>query len=158
MEEINQTVRDCLFHKDTITNTFCKHINNVLSASYGPDLCITHRFIDENQNEELKTNIAINLFKEKELCYFERARHKDLCKEVKGGIMYCGECDKNITTVDIVSQSFQRLRDAIIPGNRSQLNRPNTNIPLSPERLDMAAYTFLYHMNGGCALETDSFW
>jgi hypothetical protein len=36
--------------------------------------------------------------------------------------MYCGECDKNITTVDIVNKSFQRLRDAIIPGNRAQLN------------------------------------
>jgi hypothetical protein len=32
------------------------------------------------------------------------------------------------------------------------------NILLSPERLDMAVYTFLYHMNGGCALETDPFW
>jgi hypothetical protein len=47
VEEINQTLRDCLFHKDTTTrnkaqNTFCKHINNVLSASCGPDLCITH--------------------------------------------------------------------------------------------------------------------
>ncbi len=72
--------------------------------------------------------------------------------------MYCSECDKNISTVDIVNQSLQRLRDAIIPSNKAQLNRPATNIPLSPERLDMAAYTFLYHMNGGCALETDSFW
>jgi hypothetical protein len=69
--------------------------------------------------------------------------HKDLCNEVKGGIMYCGECDKYITTVDIVNQSLQRLRDAIIPGNRAQLNRPDTNIPLSAERLDMAPYTFV---------------
>jgi hypothetical protein len=69
--------------------------------------------------------------------------------------MYCGECDKNITTVDFVNQSLQRLRDAIIPGNRAQLNRPDTNIPLSPERLDMATYTFLYHIN---RLEPDSFW
>ncbi len=72
--------------------------------------------------------------------------------------MYFGECDKNITTVDIVNQSLQRLRDAIIPDNRAQLNRPDTNILLPPERLDMTAYTFLYHMSGGCALETDSFW
>ena len=72
--------------------------------------------------------------------------------------MYCSECDKNISTVDIVNQSLQRLRDAIIPGKRAQLNRPDTNIPLSPERLDMTAYTFLYHMIGGCALETVFFW
>ncbi len=143
VEEINQTLRDCLFHNTTTRNkaqnTFCKHIDNVLSASYGPDLCITHRCIYENQNEKLKTDIANNLFKEKEPCYFCHVRHKDLCNKVKGGIMYCGECDKNITTVDIVNQSLQRLREAIIPGNRAQLNRPDTNIPLSPERLDMAA-------------------
>jgi hypothetical protein len=154
VEEINQTLKDSFFHKDTTTrnkaqNTFCIHIGNVLSASYGSDLCNTHRCIDENQNKELKTDIAKNnLFKEKEPCYFQRARHKDLCNKVKGGIMYCSECDKNITTVDIVNQSLLRLRDAIIPGNRVQLNRPGTNIPLSPERLDMAAYTFLFHMNG----------
>jgi hypothetical protein len=39
VEEINQTLRYCLFHKDTTTrnkaqNTFCKHIDNVISASY----------------------------------------------------------------------------------------------------------------------------
>jgi hypothetical protein len=79
VEEINQALRDC-FHKDTTTrneawNTFCKHIDNVLSASYGPDLYITHSCIDENQNEELKTNIANNQIKEKEPCYFWGARH-----------------------------------------------------------------------------------
>ncbi len=31
-------------------------------------------------------------------------------------------------------------------------------IPLSKERLDMAAFSFSYHMNGGCVWETDPFW
>jgi hypothetical protein len=30
--------------------TFCKHINNVISASYGPDLSIMHRCIDGDEN------------------------------------------------------------------------------------------------------------
>ncbi len=72
--------------------------------------------------------------------------------------MYCGECRNTITTVDIVNKSLQRWQDTLNPGKRDQLNRPDTNIPLSPARLDMAAYTFLYHMNGGCALEKDPFW
>jgi hypothetical protein len=68
-------LRDCLFHKDTTTkneaqNTFCKHKDNALNARCGPDLCITNRCTDDNQNEELKTDIANNLFKEKEPCYF----------------------------------------------------------------------------------------
>ncbi len=31
-------------------------------------------------------------------------------------------------------------------------------IPLSKERLDMAAYMFSYHMKRGCVVETDPFW
>jgi hypothetical protein len=158
VKEINQTVRDSLFHKDTKTrtdaqNSFLKHIDNVICANYGSDLRITHKCV-----KELKTSIANNLFKDKDPCYFQQGRHKDLCDEVKGGIMYCGECNKLITTVDIVNMSLRRWRDTINPGNRVQHNRFNMNIPLSPERLDIAAYTFLYHMNGGCALEKDPFW
>jgi hypothetical protein len=33
-----------------------------------------------------------------------------------------------------------------------------TIIPLSKERLDMAAYTFSYHMENACAVKKDSFW
>jgi hypothetical protein len=110
-KKIKQTVRDSLFHKDTKTrtdaqNSFLKHINNVIWANYGSDLCITHKCIDKNENEEMKTGIANNLFKDKDPCYFWQGRHKDLCNEVKGGIMYCGECNKTIKTVDIVNKSL----------------------------------------------------
>jgi hypothetical protein len=152
-----------LFHKDTKTrtnaqNSFLKHINNVICANYGSDLRITHKCADKNENEELKTGIANNLFKDKDPCYFQQGRHKDLCDEVNRGIMYCGECNKTITTVDIVNKSLQRWRDTLNPGNRAQHNRPNTNIQLSPDWLDIAAYTFLYHMNGCCALDKNPFW
>ncbi len=68
--------------------------------------------------------------------------------------MYCDECNQTISTVDIVNKSLQRWKETLNPGKRAQLNRPDMNIPLSKERFDIAAYTFLYHMNGGCALET----
>jgi hypothetical protein len=71
--------------------------------------------------------------------------------------MYCAECDKTMSTVDIVKNSFKRWRDTVFSNERTQHNRPDTNIPLSSVRLDMAAYTFSYHMNGGCALEKDCF-
>jgi len=63
-----------------------------------------------------------------------------------------------MSTVDIVNNALKRWRDTVIPNERAQHNRPDTNIPLTPARLDMAAYTFSYHRNGGCALEKDSFW
>ncbi len=42
VQELNQTLQDCLFDTDATIRkdarkTFCQHINNVISASYGPD-------------------------------------------------------------------------------------------------------------------------
>jgi hypothetical protein len=152
-----------LFHKNDTTrvearNIFLKHIDNVISASYGSDLYILHRCVDKDQNEELKIDIVNNLLKEKKEVNFRRARHKELYDKNYGSIMYCAQCDKTMSTVDIVNNSLKRWRDTVLSNERTQQNRPDTNIPLSPVRLDMAAYTFSYHMNGGCALEKDCFW
>ncbi len=43
VQELNQTLRDCLFGMDATKRkdaqkTFCQHIDNVINASYGPDL------------------------------------------------------------------------------------------------------------------------
>ncbi len=72
--------------------------------------------------------------------------------------MYCPDCNQTMSTIDIADKALQRWEDCLIPGDRVQHNRPDTTIPLSQERLDMAAYTFSYHMNGGCVLETNPFW
>ena len=55
VQELNQTLRDCLFDMDATKRkdaqkTFCQHIDNVISASYGPDLSIRHRCIDRDEN------------------------------------------------------------------------------------------------------------
>ena len=94
------------------------------------------------------------LFQEQDPYIFWRAHHKELCADIQGGLM-CGEI---IFTSDIINHFLQEWKNTIIPGERSQHYRPDTIIPLSRERLDMAAYTFSYHMNGGCALEKDPFW
>ena len=65
---------------------------------------------------------------------------------------------KQATAKATSNNSLQRWNDTLNPGKRAQLNRPDTNISLSPARLDMVAYTFSYHMNGGCALAKDPFW
>jgi hypothetical protein len=72
--------------------------------------------------------------------------------------MYCPDCTQTVSTIDIVNKALQRWKDCLIPGDRAQYNRPDTMISLSKERLDMAAYTFSYHMKGGCVPETDPFW
>jgi hypothetical protein len=72
--------------------------------------------------------------------------------------MSCSDCGEIISTSDIINHCFQEGKNTIIPGEQSQHYRPDTIIPLSKERLDMAAYIFSYHMENGCALEKDSFW
>jgi hypothetical protein len=99
-----------------------------------------------------------NLFREKDPTVFCCARHEELCDGVKGGMMYCPDCKQTISNIDIVNKALQGWKDCLIPGNRAQHNRPDAMIPLSKERLDMAAYTFTYHMNRGCVSETDPFW
>jgi hypothetical protein len=127
---------------------FQEHIDNVVSTSYGPQFCITCKCVGEKGQETLKTDSPENIF----------ARHQELCNDVRGGIIFCQDCEQTISTTDIFNQSLKRWKDTVIEGARAQDNRPDTNIPLLPERLDMAAYTFLYHMNGGCTLESDPFW
>jgi hypothetical protein len=163
VQELNQTLRDCLFETDAIKRknaqkTFCQHIDNVISASYGPDLIITHKCIENEEDEPLKVNIPENMFSEKEPTILRLARHKELYDEVKGGIMFCPDCNQTMSSIDIVNNALQRWKDCLIPSDRAQHNRPDTKIPLSKERLDMAAYTCSYHMNEGCLTETNPFW
>ncbi len=56
VQELNQTLRDCLFDTDAAKRkdarkTFCQHIDNVISSCYGPGLSITHKCIDGDGNE-----------------------------------------------------------------------------------------------------------
>jgi hypothetical protein len=106
----------------------------------------------------LKTAIPEILFKEKEPDCLRWVRHKDLCNDIGGGIMFCQDCEQPISTTDIVNQSLKWCKYTVIQGARAQDKWLDTNIHLSPERLDMAAYTFSYHMNQGCAMESDPFW
>ncbi len=163
VKEINQTVQNCLFHEDiTIRDrarkTFCKQIDSVITASYGEDLCITHNCLSENNDVFHKQEMVQNIFQEQDPCSFQRAGHKELCTEIRGGLMSCSDCGKNISTSDIINSCLQLWRGTVIPSNRLKDNRPDTIIPLSKERLDMAAYTFTHHMENGCALEKDCFW
>ncbi len=144
--------------RDKARKTFCNQINNVITACYGEELCITHNCLTENNEVVRKQDTVQNMFQEQNLSTFQRAHHKEICTEIQGGLMSCSDCGKIISTSDIINSCLKRWRDIVIPSNRIQNNRPDTIVPLSIERLDMAAYTFTYHMENGCALEKRLFW
>jgi len=124
-------------------------MDNFISTSYGPQFCVTHKCISKNDQEISKTDNPENIFKEKDHECFRKARHKELYDSIRGEIMFCKDCEQNILSTDIVNQSLKRWTDTVIQGTRAQDNWPDTIISLSP---------FLYHMSGGCALESDPFW
>jgi hypothetical protein len=122
VQELNQTLQDCLFDTDATKRndaqeTFCQHIDIGISAIYGPDLSITHRCIDGDENEQMKNGIADKLFREKNLTFSRHARHKELYDKVKGGIMYCPNCNQTMSTIDIVNKALQRWEVCLIPGD-----------------------------------------
>jgi hypothetical protein len=163
VKEINQTVQKCLFHEDiTIRDRarkiFREQIDSVITTSYGEELCIAHNCLNENNDVVRKQEMIQNIFQEQDPCALRRACHKESCTEIQGGLMSCSDCGKMISTSDIINSCLQLWRDTVIPSNTLQDNRPDTVIPLSKERLDMAAYTFTYHMENGCALEKDCIW
>ena len=83
-----------------------KHIDNVTSASYGPDLNIIHRCVDGKENEQLNVDIPQNLFSEKDPTILQCARHKELYDEVKGDIMLCPDCKQTVSSIDIINKAL----------------------------------------------------
>jgi hypothetical protein len=70
VEEINQSLRNALFDKDNNTRnkarqTFQEHIDNLISTSYGPQFCVTHKCKDDNDQETLKNDIPKNIQRER---------------------------------------------------------------------------------------------
>ena len=71
VEEINQSLQNALFDKDSNTRnkarqTFQEHIDNLISTSYGPQFCVTHKCKDGNNQETMKNDIPKNIYQEKD--------------------------------------------------------------------------------------------
>ncbi len=152
-----------MFHEEitvrnSARNIFCKHIDSIITTSYGSELCITHKCHGKNNDIVSKHDTPDILFQEQNATIFYHARHKELCTDIQGKVMSCAEYQQTISASGIVNQSLQQLKEYLIPGEQSQHNRPDTIIPFSKEGLDMVAYTSTYHMKNGCAQEKDPYW
>ena len=84
-----------------------------------------------------------------------RARHKETCKSVNAKLMQCPQCGETCSHHELVSNSLNIWRNTT-----SSLPSIDEDTPLtidddevwpSRARLDIAAYTYSYHMPGGCA-------
>ncbi len=67
MTEINQTLQNCLFHEDITKRNIarknvCKQIDNLMNASYGSEISITHKRLNENNEIVYKDDMLHQLF------------------------------------------------------------------------------------------------
>ena len=61
--------------------------------------------------------------------------------------MECKDCGHHTKTIDVINLALQRWKQEALKDDVAK--RLDTVLPLSNERLDIAAYTYLYHMDGG---------
>ena len=112
VKEIDQTLRIFLFHEDmcvknTARNIFCKHVDTVITVSYGSEFCITRKCNNIYDDTVSKHDTPEILFQEQNASTFHCLRHKELCTEIQGKVMSCSNCQKTISSSDIVNQSLQ---------------------------------------------------
>ncbi len=91
-----------MFHEDDTARDiarkpFCEHIDNVITASYGSEFRITHKYVEEGNDFVSKQDIAEVLFQERDPYIFQYARHKELCADIQGGLMACSDCGEIIS-------------------------------------------------------------
>ena len=96
------------------------------------------------------------MFHECSIQVLRDARHKTLCHEIKGQVVECKQCKQRVSTVDIANFLLAYWRETILKDECE--NRYDTTFPLLPERLDIAACTYSYHLGGVCYGENDPFW
>jgi hypothetical protein len=92
VKEIDQTLQNCLFHEDmTVRNSartiFCKHIDSIITTSYGSEFCITHKCHHKNNDIVSKHDTPDKLFQEQNTSIFCHERHKELCTDIQGKVM-----------------------------------------------------------------------
>ena len=165
VEELNQKLRDQLFDKDegkraAARKKFCAYIDQVMSASYGPDLIVTHNC----KEGTTKTGTVDAIYEECHPNTLREARHNALCHGLQGRVIMCKECKEETATIDTFDLSIERWRDFALEDDKRR-NKDgkdrfecDAKLPMPRERLDIAAYTYSYHMDGGSLEEKDPFW
>ena len=89
VEQLNQKLRDQLFDKDegeraAARKKFCEYIDQVMSASYGPDLIVTHNC----KEGTTKTGTVDAIYEECHPNTLREARHNALCHGLQGRVRF----------------------------------------------------------------------
>ena len=88
---------------------------------------------------------------------FRDARHKDLSPTIEGKVIEIRPESQLIAPRTLIDHSLRSWRDAAFKDKCWQ-SRHDVFMPLSDARIDIAAYTYSYHMNEKSNPMSDEFW
>ena len=150
--ELNQDLCDKLFDADHDVKTqsrekLCQHIDDLMNATYGSELQVIHTCNGDSVQTCLPRPVH-EIYQEKSAQVLRNARHRVLCHDIGGKVMECKKCKEEVSTTSIIDMALHSWREMALRGQQSV--RGDYELPMIPERLDMAAYTYSYHMDGGC--------
>jgi hypothetical protein len=156
IEELTNEVRSALFEgnnadKEEAKQKIIHHTDQVMNSSYGDNIIVEHMC---KESKPIVGCVA-DIFQQCPLQTLRNGRHKNICNDVRGGILECKECKELVTIIGSVNLALLRCWNR---GPAHIQNRVESVIPISPERLDIASYTYSYHMTNGCHPTKDEFW
>lgn len=155
VKEFDTSFRKKLFDHDKkirkeSRNNLYQYIDKIMSASFGPEL------VAPSLKDKPKTASVDHLLCDVTTQIFRDARHEEGHKLIGGRVMKDLQDGSLISCEHLINHSLKTWKQHSLRDFHDR--HLDTVLPLSQERVDMAAYTYSYHMDGGCN-ETDlSFW
>ena len=121
-----------------------KYVDQIMSTTFGPELV-------------LKKNERISYCIDTSLQNFRDARHKDISPTIDGKVIEIKPESQQISPHTLIYHSLERWREAAFH-DRCMQSRCDVFLPLCDARIDIASYTYSYHMNEKCNPISDPFW
>ena len=162
IKELTQELRDLLFATNQVERAsarakFFRLVDQMIHTTYGPDLKVEHictPVVDSNGDIPKVAIPASDVFKDRDEQIFRDARNRTMNKGIRGQVMHCPNCKVIVSTQDVVNLSLEHwLEDAQHKGTKF-----TEGLPLTPERLDIAALRHSYDTKDGCVKLDDHFW
>jgi hypothetical protein len=122
VEELSQKVRDMLFDGDKVKrqqarDEFYKYIDQVMCASYGSDLRVSHVCDMSNDTSDKPVPQPVDeIFESREPQILRDARHAGKCRGIAGKVMECKQCHHCVSAEDLLlSDIQQRYHEEMAP-------------------------------------------
>lgn len=153
VKEIDSTFRRSLFDENETKRKSTRkklqaYIDKVMTATYGPDLFAPTSDGSNINPDKLLTDVNLQTLRD--------ARHEELNKDIRGRVMKSKTNGVALSCQELLNHSLnvwkQHAVDDMYQGTS------NIYMPPTSERLDIAAYTYSYNMDGGCHKTNDDVW